>query len=69
MPGRFYFMNDLTYYVEWGNSLEGAWNRGTTFLTGLTTNNGDGTETVVEQAPQVVTNQPLFLRLTVQKSP
>jgi hypothetical protein len=69
MPGWDYFMNGLIYYVEWGNSLEGAWNRGTTFLTGLTTNNGDGTETVVEQAPQVVTNQPLFLRLTVQKIP
>jgi hypothetical protein len=69
MPGMFYFVNDLTYYVEWGNSLTGTWNRNTTFLAAQTTDNDDGTETVVEQAPQAVTNQPMFLRLKVQKNP
>jgi hypothetical protein len=62
-------VNDLTYYVEWGNSLTGTWNRNTTFLAAQTTDNDDGTETVVEQAPQAVTNQPMFLRLKVQKNP
>ncbi len=69
MPGMSYFLNDLTYYVEWANSLNGPWNRGTTFMSALTVDNGDGTQTVVEHAPQIFTNQPVFLRLRVQKSP